>query len=231
MADLLEWSFECRPGTCDQIVRAGFNPGMKNHRSLPLVSIVLLVALPLGVNAASQKKQTTQRSLSVVDGAGRNLGPVVHIEDPLYDAQGVYQRKGAPIAVDAAFEHDGRTFLLRFLTVEPYLDGTSRVFFESCDCSGDPLIRVEPSGQFGALFTPSAIAASHKLYLARADAGDPQQTAVCSLLTADTGCEPVADGGGSPEESVVPAELVGTLPFTEPYHVEGSGLRDPIAAP
>jgi len=167
----------------------------------------------------------------VVDGAGQKLGPVVHIEDPLFDAQGVYRRPGAPIAVDAAFQRDSRVYLLRFLTVEPFLDGTSRVFFESCDCSGAPLIRAEPTGQFGNLFTPSAIAASHKLYLATESVESATRKSVCSLLTADTGCEPVSDGGGSPEEIVVPAELVGQLPFQEPYHVEGSGLNDPLAAP
>jgi hypothetical protein len=203
---------------------------MKKACSWWRVSLVALVSLPMVAISAPTKK-TPSPSLFVVDGAGRKLGPVVHIEDPLFDAQEMYQRKGAPIAVDAAFQRDGRVYLLRFLTVEPYLDGTSRVFFQSCDCTGDPLIRMEPPGQFGLLFTPSAIGGFHKLYLARADAGQPERTAVCSLLTADTGCEPVTDGGGSAEETVVPAELIGTLPFTEPYHVEGTGLTDPLAAP
>jgi len=189
-----------------------------------------VVSLPLAAFAASPKKTAAPSpSLAVVDSTGQKLGPVVHIEDPLFDAQGVYRRPGAPIAVDAAFQHDGRVYLLRFLTVEPFLDGTSRVFFESCDCSGAPLIRAEPTGQLGNLFTPSAIAASHKLYLATESVESATRKSVCSLLTADTGCEPVSDGGGSPEEIVVPAELVGTLPFKEPYHVEGSALTDPLA--
>ena len=195
------------------------------------VVVAAVATLPLDASAVSaKKKQAAGPTLVVVDGAGRKLGPVVHVEDPLFDAQGVYRRAGAPIAVDAAFQRDSRVYLLRFLTVEPYLDGTSRVFFESCDCSGAPLIRAEPTGQFGSLFTPSAIAASHKLYLATESAETATRKTVCSLVTADTGCEPVGDSDESTDQAVVPAELVGQLPFQEPYHVEGSGLSDPLAA-
>jgi hypothetical protein len=206
---------------------------MKKTVQVLIVIVALLAPLASSRDAiASDKKANgATPSLFVVDGNGRRLGPVVRIEDPLFDAAGLYRRAGAPIGVDAAFQRDGRVFLLRFLTVEPFLDGTSRVFFESCDCSGQPLIRNVPTGQFGTLFTPSAIGGFHRLYLARPDAGDPQRIAVCSLLTADTGCEPVSDGGGSPTETVVPAEFIGQLPFTEPYHVEGSGLADPFVLP
>jgi hypothetical protein len=204
----------------------------KRSWSAGAIAVATVATLPLDVSAVSAKKQPASTpSLVVVDGAGRKLGPVVHIEDPLFDAQTAYRRVGAPIAVDAAFQRDSRVYLLRFLTVEPYLDGTSRVFFESCDCSGAPLIRAEPTGQFGSLFTPSAIAASHKLYLATESAESATRRTVCSLVTADTGCEPVGDSGESTEQSVVPAELAGQLPFQEPYHVEGSGLSDPLAAP
>ncbi len=165
--------------------------------------------------------------LSVVDGGGKNLGSVVHVEDPLLNRDGVYDRSGGPISVDSAYRHGERTFLLRFLSIEPYLDGTSRVFFESCDCSGAPLIRVEPAGMLRPLFTASAIGGFHRLYLAKADAGDPRRTDVCSLLTADTGCEPAADSGAT-NQLVVPAEMIGQLPFAEPYHVEGMSLPDPI---
>ena len=58
----------------------------------------------------------------------------------------------------------------------------------------------------------------------------PTRKTVCSLVTADTGCEPVGDSDESADQAVVPAELVGQLPFQEPYHVEGSGLSDPLAA-
>jgi len=168
------------------------------HKNNPKKLFALSISLPLVVSAASSKKSPAPSpSLAVVDGAGQKLGPVVHIEDPLFDTQGAYRRPGAPIAVDAAFQRDSRTYLLRFLTVEPYLDGTSRVFFESCDCSGPPLIRAEPTGQFGTLFTPSAIGGFHKLYLATESSESATRVTVCSLLTADTGCEPVSDGGGS----------------------------------
>jgi hypothetical protein len=166
--------------------------------------LLLLTAVTLGLwpftatSAAKQPVLTSRASLMVVDADGVQVGRVLSVET------------SEVLDILVAFEFDHQPFVLRVFSHR--LGGTeSRLYFQSSNCSGVPLV-----AWHGSLVLPSAVVPpGNTLYLTEPGA-IAERVVGGYVLDGNGGCGPTSD-----EVFALPARVIIDLDtlFTPPFSI------------